>query len=290
MHATALTTGLIVGAAVLYTASGAMATRALARGEGPDAPTRRRLGARVTLALGALALTAALVHATALAGHLPVFDVPGACLVLIWTASCVFVAFDRTAPIPGLGPVLFPVVLLLFAAGGLLTLRGDAPPAEGSQALVAVHVLMALSAYAAFLLAAGAGVLYLVQQRAVRRGVATLVSDQLPSLQRLDRLTFGLLLVGLPLLTVALLVGLGQAHALGARALWADPTVASAVVLWAFYAVVLLLRGTARVRGRKVAWATIVGFVAVLATFLGTSLLGDHDHPTRRVAGAERRP
>jgi len=286
MQASGLTSGLIVGAAVLYTASGAFATRSLFRGEATDAPTGRRMAARATLALGALALTLALAHATWLAGHLPVFDVPGACLVLIWTASCVYLAFDRTAPIGGLQPVLFPVVLLLFVSGGLLALRGDMPATAGTPAVVALHVALAIAAYAAFLLAAAAGVLYLVQDRAVRRGVASAVADPLPSLQRLDRLTLAMLLVGLPLLTAALLVGLGQAHALRAPHVWRDPTVAGAVVLWGFYAAVLLLRGTARVRGRKVAWATIVGFLAVLATLLGTGLLGEHDHPTRRVVSA----
>lgn len=281
MYGSLLTLTLIVMAAVLYAASAAMATRALFRGErAPGTPTRR-VGARITLLAGALLLTAALTIATISDKQLPVYDMAGATLTLIWAASCVYLAFDRTLPVAGLGPVLFPVVLLLFVAAGLQALHGDPAATPASDAVIAAHVLAAVAAYAAFLVAFGAGVLYLVQERNVRSGGALPMAEELPSLTRLDRIVYASLAAGLPLLTVALLVGMQQAHARGATDLWRDPTVSTALILWGFYAVVLTLRGTARIRGRKVAWCTIVGFVAVLGTFLGTSLLGADNHPTR---------
>ncbi len=281
VYGSLLTLTLIVVAAVLYAASAAMATRALFRGERAPGTPRRRIGARLSLLAGAVLLTAALVTATVLDGQLPVYDMAGATLILIWAASCVYLTFDRAAPVRGLGPVLFPVVLLLFVAAGLMALTGGSDVVPVSDAVIAAHVLAAVAAYSAFLVAFGAGVLYLVQERNVRSGGDGPLAEQLPSLTRLDRIVYGALGVGLPLLTVALMVGMHQAHARGATNIWGDPTVSTSVMLWVFYAVVLTLRGTARIRGRKVAWCTVVGFVAVLGTFLGTSVLGSDNHPTR---------
>ncbi|MHC5020113.1 MAG: cytochrome c biogenesis protein CcsA [Planctomycetota bacterium] len=281
MYGSLLTLSLIVIAAILYAASAAMATRALFRGERAPGTPSRRAGARISLVAGAVLLTAALAIATWIDGQLPVYDMAGATLTMIWAASCVYLTFDRAAPVRGLGPVLFPVVLLLFVAAGLLALGGGGDVAPASGAVIACHVLAAVAAYAAFLVAFGAGVLYLVQERNVRAGGGATLADQLPSLARLDRIVYGALASGLPLLSVALMVGMHQAHARGATDVWRDPTVSTSVMLWLFYAAVLTLRGTARIRGRKVAWCTIVGFVAVLGTFLGTSLLGEQNHPTR---------
>jgi ABC-type transport system involved in cytochrome c biogenesis permease subunit len=281
VYGSPLTLTLIVIAAILYAASAAMATRALFRGERAPGTPGRRIGARVTLVAGAVLLTAALAIATWIDDQLPVYDMAGATLTLIWASSCVYLTFDRAAPVRGLGPVLFPIVLLLFVAAGLLALGGSGDVVPVSNAVIACHVLAAIAAYAAFLVAFGAGILYLVQDRNVRAGGGLALGDQLPSLARLDRIVYGALAAGLPLLTMALLVGLHQAHARGATDIWRDPTVSTAIMLWLFYATVLTLRGTARIRGRKVAWCTIVGFVAVLGTFLGTSLLGADNHPTR---------
>ncbi|MCI0340049.1 MAG: cytochrome c biogenesis protein [Planctomycetales bacterium] len=273
--------GLIGAAVALYAASAALATgRLLGR------PWARR-GARATLAAGFALVTTALAAAAATRGSLPVATVPEACLVLIWSATGVYLVLDATRAIPALGTVLLPVVLLLFVAAGLLALRhpAGAPPVD--DALILGHVAAALGAYAAFFLAFGAGVLYLVQERQIRSRAPGPIADRLPPLARLDRITYGALLAGLPLLTVALLVGFYAASgSLGAADLSRDPKVAASLVLWLFYATLLGLRTGGAVRGRRVALLTVAGFATVLATLVGTSVLGTGH--TTAVLAAER--
>ena len=278
-----LAPGLLVAAAACYAASAALATA--------DAPGRRwpRLAAQATLLLGVALVTVALGRATLADGHLPVTDAAGACATLIWAASCVYLVLHRSARFPALAPVLLAVVLLLFGGAGVVALRGAPGAPELPGWLVVGHVCAALAAYVAFLLAFAGGVGYLVQERQLRAASAGSLAGRLPPLLTLDRLTLASLLTGFPLLTVALLVGFQGARAAEWGALLRDPTVAASLCLWVFYAVVLALRVTARLRGRKIAWLTVAGFAAVLVAFLGTSLLGPGNHPAAvREPGAGR--
>ncbi|MGH7371709.1 MAG: cytochrome c biogenesis protein CcsA, partial [Candidatus Methylomirabilales bacterium] len=86
------------------------------------------------------------------------------------------------------------------------------------------------------------------------------------------------LLVGFPLLTAGLITGAIQSQAARGQILMWDPTQLLSLVTWVIYAGLLQARLTAGWRGRKAALLAILGFSAVLATFLGVSVLLGRPH------------
>ena len=142
---------------------------------------------------------------------------------------------------------------------------------------------LALTGYAAFLIAGVTGVIYLAQERQLKaKRVA-----RLPSLEALDRANLWALWIGFILFTLGVLHGLWLARApldqvgltgRGGPIGWSDPKTVFTLATWGAYAVLLGIRTTALSRGPKVAALSILGLLLVGFTFLGVNQLFGTQH------------
>ena len=145
--------------------------------------------------------------------------------------------------------------------------------------MVGVHIACSLLSYAAFLVAFICGMLFLIQERQVRRKTMGRLFHRLPSLDALDRMNFTAISAGFMLLSLGVVFGLvGVKMALG-RWWIADPKTYWTVILWASYLALWVMRLRATLRGRRVALLSVLGFSLVLFTFLGASYLAPSLHP-----------
>jgi cytochrome c-type biogenesis protein CcsB len=172
-----------------------------------------------------------------------------------------------------IAPLAFLMTLAAFAFGAD---AGDLPP--GLQSFwLPVHVTLAFLGNAAFALAFGVSLIYLLQEHHLKHKKMTSLMKRFPSLESLDRLNYVLLVWGFPLMTLGILSG-----SLWAGTHWGnywswDPRQISSGIAWLFYGALLHGRITAGLRGRKAALLTMVGFCVVLSYFL----LGDQVFPSR---------
>jgi cytochrome c-type biogenesis protein CcsB len=141
-----------------------------------------------------------------------------------------------------------------------------------------IHVTSAFLGDAIFALAFCTGVIYLIQERLVKSRRATALSGRLPSLEILDEINYRALTIGFPLLTIGIVTGAVWAeYAWGAYWNW-DPKETWSLITWLLYAALLHQRLAIKWRGKKAAVMAIVGFGAVLFTFLGVNLLLEGRH------------
>jgi cytochrome c-type biogenesis protein CcsB len=104
----------------------------------------------------------------------------------------------------------------------------------------------------------------------------------LPSLARLDMLTYRIVAVGLPLLTVGIITGAMWANeAWGAYWQW-DPKETAALVSWIVYAAFMHLHTRNTWRGERTAWVSVVGFATIMFCYLGVNIWisGLHSYKT----------
>jgi ABC-type uncharacterized transport system permease subunit len=151
-------------------------------------------------------------------------------------------------------------LLVMPLAAGLLVLAwiggGTAvDAAAGGGWALDLHVGLMLAAFAGFTVSAAMALLYLFEERRLKRRDAGVLRLRLPSLEALERLASLLALVGLGLLSAGIVVGLTR---LDLDDL--DLAMTVTALIWALYAVVLLLRREARLRGRRLAWSLVTGF------------------------------
>ena len=171
----------------------------------------------------------------------------------------------------GLPVTAFEVVVLMLAGLLLYVPAGPLVPALHSYWLV-IHVAAAVIASGAFAVGAIAAILYLVKDRALRRGSlrAGGYLDRLPDLAGLDRLSYRLHAFGFPIWTFAALVAgpIWAEYAWGRYWNW-DPKEVWAFITWVVYAAYLHARATAGWRGKAAAIIAIVGFLTLLFNFVG---------------------
>jgi cytochrome c-type biogenesis protein CcsB len=171
----------------------------------------------------------------------------------------------------GLPVTGFEVVVLMLAVLLLYVPAGPLVPALHSYWLV-IHVMAAVVATGAFAVGAIASVLFLVKDRALRRGSLRPGGylDRLPEAPALDRVAYRLHAFGFPIWTFAALVAgpIWAEYAWGRYWNW-DPKEVWAFITWVVYASYLHARATAGWRGRAAAVIALVGFATLLFNFVG---------------------
>ena len=165
----------------------------------------------------------------------------------------------------------FVVVVLMLDVLVLYVPAGPLVPALHSYWLV-IHVLAAVVASGAFAVGAIASVLFLVKDRATRRGSvrANGYLSRLPELAALDRVAYRLHAFGFPIWTFAALVAgpIWAEYAWGSYWNW-DPKEVWAFITWVIYAAYLHARATAGWKGKAAATIALVGFASLLFNFVG---------------------
>jgi cytochrome c-type biogenesis protein CcsB len=165
----------------------------------------------------------------------------------------------------------FEIVVLMLAVLLLYVPAGPLVPALHSYWLV-IHVMAAIVASGAFAVGAIASTLFLVKDRALRRGSLRSGGylDRLPETGALDRLAYRLHAFGFPIWTFAALVAgpIWAEYAWGSYWNW-DPKEVWAFITWVVYASYLHARATAGWRGKAAALIALVGFTTLLFNFVG---------------------
>lgn len=182
-------------------------------------------------------------------------------------ASGLYLGFRRRAKIEMLGVFVAPVALI-FVLGSRFV---GGPERHVTGGFLALHVLVNLLGEAFFLLACGAAILYLAQEKQLKRKRGGGWLRRLPSLDALDRAMHRFLLSGFPLLTIGIISGTVWAGRLESGSPAEILRAAFGYGTWLLFGAVLVLRAARGWRGRKAAYGTIAGFsfaLAVLAVYL----------------------
>lgn len=94
----------------------------------------------------------------------------------------------------------------------------------------------------------------------------------LPTLARLDMMTYRIVGVGLPLLTLGIMTGAMWAYeAWGAYWQW-DPKETAALTSWIVYAAYMHLHTRNAWRGERSAWISVLGFATIVFCYLGVNI------------------
>lgn len=229
--------------------------------------------ARLATGLGVLAHAGFFLTRWALCGYFPITNLFESLNFFSWTVVVSFMVLQLRFGAAVLGAIVVPIAFLL-AAFSLKLDAGVAPLVPALQSgWLYVHTSLAFLGDAFFVIAFAGGVLYLIQERQLKRRNTGAFFHRLPSLDLLDRVNYRSLTVGFPLLTLGIITGAVWAeNAWGSYWQW-DPKETWSLITWFIYAALVHARLTAGWRGRKAAWLSIAGFLAVLFTFLGVNLL-----------------
>lgn len=237
------------------------------------------IGASVSMVVATAASTVAVVLRTVIAGHAPFSNLYESALFIAWAIMVVYLIVEFWYKFRLLGVVVAPVSAGVIAFASLLPpkFQEAAPLMPALQSYwLQIHVTIILFSYAAGVMAFAAAVLYLIfakkdkvkpqglDEKSTRTNYAILFDD----------LTFRSIMIGFPLLTLGIITGAVWAnYAWGTYWSW-DPKEDAALVTWLIYGGYLHARIQRGWEGKKLAIIAIIGFIAIIFTYLGVNLVG----------------
>jgi ABC-type uncharacterized transport system permease subunit len=182
-----------------------------------------------------------------------------------------------------LGVFALPITFFLVFVPAL-GIQGYAFPSEGVRtSWLIAHITALLAAYAALGFSLLASLLYLVQERRLKAKLTStdnkgwIPLDWLPPLDTLERIAHAMLLFGFPCMTVGLVLGavLVQETSLGA-AYFVDPKVIACYAMWGLYVLLIYLRQSAGLRGRKAAYLSGAVLIVMLCVWAANTVSHVH--------------
>ncbi|BBO77344.1 c-type cytochrome biogenesis protein CcsB [Desulfosarcina widdelii] len=207
-------------------------------------------------------------------GHAPLSNLYESLVFFSWTAGVIYLFVEFKYKNALIGAFATPIAFLAMAYASLSPNISDRiqplVPALKSNWLIA-HVVTCFFGYAAFAIAFGMSIMYLMKARNPQRTEG--IVGHLPKLDVLDELTHRMVLFGFLFLTVGIITGSVWANsAWGSYWSW-DPKETWSLITWFVYAGLLHARLMRGWQGRQIAYLSILGFAAVLFTYFGVNLL-----------------
>ena len=211
-------------------------------------------------------------------GHAPLSNLYESVVFFAWSILLIYLLFDLKYKQRAVGAFVLPFAFLgmIWAQLRLNDAIEPLVPALQSNWLT-YHVITCFIGYAAFAMACGVSIMYLVkvgkEEKSPSDTPAGGMVGMFPSAKVLDDLNYKAIMVGFPMLTLGIITGAAWAnYAWGTYWSW-DPKETWSLIVWFIYAAFLHARFTRGWVGRKAAWLSIFGFAATVFCYLGVNLV-----------------
>lgn len=234
--------------------------------------------APVLVAAGLALHFADLMHRGRELGTVPYGTLGGSVSLYGWMLGIAFLLLLARHRERAIGPFLIPFVVFATTVGLLLPDSLSVPASGTRGSVFALHVTLAILAYATFTFSFVLAILYLIQSRQIRRRTTGILFSRLPALEVLGRMNRRIVSIGLAVLTLSLILGL-----VWAERVWStlqDPKVAWAILTLVIYGL-LLWKDRRGWEGPRVALLSILGFGVMLFSYTVVNIYFSREHSFR---------
>ncbi len=207
-------------------------------------------------------------------GHAPLSNLYESLVFFAWVTVIVYLFIEFKTKQQTIGAFATPFASLAMAYASFSPKVEDTIqpliPALQSNWLIA-HVVTCFLGYAAFAVACGLGIMFLMKgdPKNPSKGMAA----SFPPHKVLDELMHQTIIFGFLWLSIGIITGAVWANqAWGTYWSW-DPKETWSLITWFFYATALHARYVRGWSGRRIAWLSIIGFLSVIFTYFGVNFL-----------------
>jgi cytochrome c-type biogenesis protein CcsB len=206
-------------------------------------------------------------------GHAPFSNMYESLVFFAWTVSALYIFVELKYKERIIGAFATPLIFLAIAyaslAPNISSKISPLIPALKSNWLI-VHVITCFIGYAGFTIAFGLSTIYFIKPK---NSIEGSFLSKLPSWEIIDELTYQMIVFGFLFLTIGIITGAVWANSAWGKYWTWDPKETWSLITWFVYAIFLHLRLMSGWHGRKLAWVSVTGFIAVLFTYFGVNYL-----------------
>jgi ABC-type transport system involved in cytochrome c biogenesis permease subunit len=235
-----------------------------------------RLGT-ILLAIGLVTHYFALLERSRGLHTVPYHDLYGSMSLFGWLLAVTYLALELYHRQRSVGAFVLPFILAFFLAAHLAPADRLSPtPAHG--VVFAFHVTLSILAYAAFGLSFVLSLIFLVENRLLKKRTLGSVVWRLPALELLERMSQSSVLIGLVSIAIGTVLGFIWVDRLTGQYWYYDPKYVITLLVLLLYAVYLQLARTTTWRGARASRLCIFNFVIVVLSFTVVNLYLSHSH------------
>lgn len=128
---------------------------------------------------------------------------------------------------------------------------------------VLTHATLIYVSYGAFIIGAGAAILYLVQEKQIKNRKSTKLMRLLPSLNALEETSFRSVALGFTVLTIGLAIGISYALGNPEKSSYLSIIITASVIAWLVFLFYLFSRIKLGWLGRKSAYVALFGLIII---------------------------
>ena len=184
------------------------------------------------------------------------------------------------------------VMLLLVLMSGIVAKPASQAHTAASTPWAISHAISMILGGASVMLATASAVLYLFARRKLKQKDLLGVLGKVPNVEMLERMNLLGVKLCFILLTFGLVSGIGLSISLKmtSRAWLTDPKIVLIEIVWLLLGIILVLWKTIKLKGKTIAYVTLVTFALILFAIVGTSVFcrTGHDFAASNVEAAEQ--
>jgi ABC-type uncharacterized transport system permease subunit len=218
--------------------------------------------------IGALFQLVSIVEQGLVQNHFPATDTFEIMSLCAWVVTVAFLAIYWRYKAESLSVFVFPLVFVLTLVAALRNPVSHWQSEAVRNTWLTIHIVLAVLAYAALLFTAVAAVVYLMQERQLKKKQTRSFYRLFPPLGMLDELISRSLGAGFALITVSIIIGIVWAY-IEYGTTWIDRgLISTSFATWGIYLALIFFRVGAGWRGRKAAILAIVALCCSAVTWI----------------------
>lgn len=147
-----------------------------------------------------------------------------------------------------------------------------------SHPIFAIHAGMTIMGYTSLSLSAIYALLYIIQDKNMKRKKFSNLAMQLPPVTYLENMSIRSVFIGIMIMGIGLTLGHLQAHYMFGKYWFSDPKVIVTDLIFIFYLVGYITVHIFKLRGRWMAWLSLAGFIILLASAISVVTISHSFH------------
>ena len=189
-------------------------------------------------------------------------------LFFAWVIVVIFFLTEYKYKIKDLGTFVIPVVFLILFYSAFQSREVLLIDDSSTMFWLTMHRALSIIGYAAFAIAFGAALMYLIQEHQVKTKKLGVMYFRMPSLEVLDDLNYKVIAIGFPLFTLGFMTGsIWNIKIDESFFAWDVLKTWPLVVAWLIYCGIFFGRLLVGWRGKKAAQGAILGFFTIIFTY-----------------------
>ena len=222
----------------------------------------------VSLGMGLFSHTTTIVLRSVETGHGPYTTGFEIASFLAWVIVVIYFLTEYKYKIKDLGAFVIPVAFLILFYSAFQSREVLLIDESSTMFWLTMHRTLSIIGYAAFAIAFGVALMYLIQEHQVKSKTLGVMYFRMPSLEVLDELNYKVIAIGFPLFTLGFMTGsIWNVKMDESFFSWDILRTLPLVVVWFIYFGIFFGRILVGWRGKKAAQGAILGFVAVIGTY-----------------------